>query len=86
MTPGQILAQVVVDIAKFLLYAYGVQSARVFLLAWLESRTGRPLFTTQRLSREQAIDAARKFGITEADLVKPVKVRGRVARLLGSEA
>ncbi len=68
---GPILASVVTEIAKLLLYAYGVQSVRVFLLTWLQTRAGQSLFTTTRLSREGAIDAARKYGLVEADLQTP---------------
>ena len=65
---AQIVADTLVNITRLFLFAYGIQSAREFLLHWLDSRQNLPLFTTPKLTREAAIDAARRYGITEADI------------------
>lgn len=70
---GQIVAQTIVDLARLALFAYAIQSGRAFLLHWLDTRTGLPLFNTTKLTREAAIDASRRFGITDAEVNAPTK-------------
>lgn len=66
---GQIVADTLVALARLALFAYAIQSGRAFLLHWLDSRAGLPLLTTSKpLSRNDAIDAARKFGLGETEL------------------
>jgi hypothetical protein len=68
MSPtSQAVVQIIVDLARLALYAYIVQSGRDFLLKFLETRQGLPLFGLPRpMTKNEAIDAARKFGMTES--------------------
>lgn len=61
------VADTLVNLAKLALIAYAIQSGRVFLLHWLDTRTGMPLFTTSKLAtEEEIIDAARRRGLEVA--------------------
>ncbi len=63
---GPIVAETIATLARLALFAYAIQSGRAFLLHWLDTRSGLPLFNTPRLmTRAEAIDAARKYGLTE---------------------
>lgn len=64
----QIFADTLVALARLALFAYAIQSARAFLLHWLETRKGLPMFSAAMLTREQAVDASRKYGITDAEV------------------
>ncbi len=63
------------ELAKLALYAYAIRSGASFLTHWLDTRVGMPLFNTSRLTREQAVDAARRYGITNEE----VSLREKVA-------
>jgi hypothetical protein len=65
LTPaGQVAAAIIVDLARLALFAYAIRSGRDFLLRWLETRSGLPLFNTPRpMTKREAIDAARKYGV-----------------------
>lgn len=65
---GQVFADTVVALARLALFAYAIQSGRAFLLHWLDTRMGLPVFDTPLLTREAAIDACRKYGITDTEV------------------
>lgn len=62
-TTLSVVAETIVALAKLGLIGYSVNAGRVFLLAWLESRKGLPLFATPRITPELLADAMRKAGM-----------------------
>jgi hypothetical protein len=60
--------EIVIVLIKWAVYAYGVESSRQFLIKWLETRAGLPLFNTVRLmKREELIDAIRSSGLVVSE-------------------
>lgn len=66
-TTVQIVTETLVRLSTLGFYAFAVWKTEGLLKHFINSRKGCPLFKTQRITKEQAIDTLRKHGIDVND-------------------
>jgi len=70
----EVVTTTIVALARLALFGYAISAGKTFLLAFLESRKGLPIFATPHISAEIILDAARKAGLDLSQLTLQEKV------------
>lgn len=66
-TTAQLVTDTIVRLSTLALYALVVFKTHSLLTFFINSRKGKSLFRTQRITKEQAIDTVRRHGLEVTD-------------------